>query len=183
MRGEKTEYITMKKILSCAVALVLLCASLSSCGKNDGVPDGMILASGDAADYYMYIPEDWTVDLQTGATTAHVSSSDRSNVGACSWLLEYTDDTVDTWHERQLEDLTAGFSDYNEESVTETEIDGVYAKEYVFTARLANEERKYRQTAAVKGGSVYVITYSTTPELFEEHSGEAYKIVEEFCFR
>ncbi len=173
----------MKKIITLTLALALLCASLASCGDSDEAPDGMLLASGDAADYYMYIPEDWTVDLQTGATTAHVSSADRSNVGAYTWTLEYTDDTVDTWHERQLEDLTAGFSDYNEESVTETELDGVFAKEYVFTATLGGEARKYRQTAAVKGGHVYVITYSTTPELFDEHSDEAYRIVEEFRFR
>lgn len=174
----------MKKLLTLAICAILLCATLASCGKSDdGVPDGMMLASGDAANYYMYIPEDWTVDLQTGATTAHVSSSDRSNVGAYSWTLEYSDDTVDTWYERQLEDLKAGFGDYKEESVSDTVIDGVNAKEYVFTATLGGEARMYRQTAAVKSGYVYVITYSTTPELFEEHSSDAYRIVEEFRFK
>lgn len=172
----------MKKLLTTALCLII-CINLASCGKSDDVPDGMQLASGDAANYYLYIPEDWTVDLQTGATTAHVSSSDRSNVGAYSWALEYTDDTVETWYERQLEDMSAAFEDYAEQSVTDTVMDGANAKEYVFTAKLGGEERIYRQTAAVKGGTVYVITYSTTPDLYEEHSDDAYRIVEEFRFK
>lgn len=173
----------MKRIISLLTALVLLCTILASCGRSSDAPDGMILASGDAADYFFYIPDDWTVDLQTGATTAHVSSTDRSNVGAYTWTLEYTDDTVDTWHTRQLEDLNAGFTDYAEESVRETTLDGVYAKEYVFTAKLGDEARKYRQVAAVKSGSVYVITYSTSPELFDEHNSDVDDIIEEFRFR
>lgn len=173
----------MKKIFSLILALGLLGTVLVSCKKAGDAPDGMMLASGNSANYFLYIPDDWTVDLQTGATTAHVSSSDRSNISASSWTLEYTDDTIDTWHERQLEALNAGFTDYAEESVTETTLDGVYAKEYVFTAKLGGEDRKYRQIAAVKAGCVFVITYSTTPELYDEHNGDVDDVFAAFKFR
>jgi len=173
----------MKKLLSLIFALLLTCTVLSSCKKNTDVPEGMILASGESADYYLYIPDDWTVDLQTGATTAHVSSNDRSNVGAYSWMLEHTDDTVDTWHSQQLTDLEAGFANYTEESVRELTLDGVYAKEYVFTANLGAEARKYRQVAAVKEGYVYVVTYSSSPEFFDEHNSDFDDIIDQFRFR
>ena len=173
----------MKKIISVALSLVLLCSLLVSCNRSGDAPDGMKLASGEKADYYLYIPEDWVIDLQTGATTAHVSSTDLSNVTASSWTLEYSDDTVDTWHERELEGLNAGFDDYKEESVRETTLDGAYAKEYVFTAKLGGKDRKYRQIAAIKGTSVYAITYSTTPELYDEHNDEADDIFAQFRFR
>ena len=173
----------MKRSLSLVIALIFVCTALFSCKKNDNVPDGMMLASGEAANYYLYVPDDWTIDLQTGATTAHVSSADLSNITASSWTLEHTDDTVDTWHESQLDALNAGFTDYAEESIRETTLDGVYAKEYVFTAKLGGEARKYRQIAAVKSGSVYVITYSTSPELYDTHNGDVDDVFAEFRFK
>lgn len=173
--------IYMKRIISIIALLAVLCTVLVSCKKEGDTPDGMILASGEGAKYYLYIPEDWTVDLQTAVTTAHVS--DLSSVSASTWTLQNPADTVDTWHESQLESLNAGFTDYAEVSVSDSILDGVYAKEYVFTAKHGGEDRKYRQVAAVKSGCVYVITYSTTPELFDEHNGDVDDILAEFRFK
>ena len=175
----------MKRFISAIVVLLLICTALTACKKAGDAPEGMMLASHeDKANYFFYVPDDWIIDLQTGATTVHVSSKDLSSVSVTTWLLEHTDDTVDTWYENQREGLNAGFTDFTEESVRETTVDGVYAKEYTYTAKLGGgEERKYRQVAAIKSGTVYVISYSTTPELFDEHNSDVDDIIEEFRFR
>lgn len=174
----------MKRIIALFTALLLITVALTSCKKAGDAPDGMKLASHeDKANYFLYVPDDWTIDLQTGATTVHVSSQDLSSVSVTTWLLEHTDDTVDTWYESQRDVLNMGFTDFAEESVRETTVDGVYAKEYTYTAKLGGNERKYRQVAAVKSGTVYVISYSTTPELFDEHSSDFDDILTEFRFK
>ena len=173
----------MKRFTALAVMLVMLCTVLVSCKKDTTVPDGMKLASGDAASYYLYIPEDWVVDLATAATTAHVSQTDRSNISVSAWSLENADDTVDVWYDTAVEELKVSHTDFEEVSVTENTLSGVYAKDYVFTAKLGGEARQYRQVAAVRSGVVYVLTYSTTPELFEEYLDEVDSIIAEFIIK
>ena len=173
----------MKRLTAIAIVLVMLCTLLVSCKKDTTVPDGMKLASGDSATYYLYIPEDWVVDLSTAATSAHVSNSDKSNISVMAWSLPNTDDTVDTWHEAAVEEYKITFTDYEEVSATEATVSGVFAKDYVYTAKLGGEERQYRQVAAVKSGIVYVITYSTTPELFDDYLDEVDSIISEFIIK
>ena len=174
----------MKKLL-CAAVAALTMLSLASCSRTSDdstVPEGMVRASGDAATYTLYVPDDWQIDLQTGVTTAHVSTGDPSNISAAAWDLEHTDDTVDTWWDVNRSELESAFTDYTEISGRDTRLGGETAKEYVYTARLADVEYKYMQTAAVHGGSVYVITYTALPDVFDSHTDDVERIIAEFRF-
>ena len=66
----------MKKIIA-AVALILTAVFAVSCsGKKSDVPDGMKLASDPkSASYTLYVPEDWTVDVQNSSTRAYCSAA------------------------------------------------------------------------------------------------------------
>ena len=166
------------------IAVIMLCMSLASCNKNTDVPSGMKLAStNEAASYSLFVPEDWVVDIDTGATSAHVSDSDKSNVSVMAWSLPTTDSTVDDWYEIAKEELAVSFTDFTEVSVEETTMGGVYAKDFTYTAKLGSEARQYRQVGAVKDGVVYVLTYSTTPDLFDKYLEEVDSIINEFIIK
>lgn len=80
----------MKRKLSLIIAVVMCVLTLASCGKADEfVPAGFKKASNDNADYTLYVPEGWTVDMSTGVTTAY--ATDRSSVSFIGFEL---DDTV-----------------------------------------------------------------------------------------
>ena len=184
MTDAKVTAITMKKLIS-AAAILIAALSIVSCSNStddSNIPEGMIRASGEAASYILYIPDDWQVDLQTGVTTAHVSSDDPSNISAAAWELEHTDDTIDTWWEVNLAELENAFTDYTEIYSGDTELGGIPAKEYIYTAKLGGAEYKYMQVAAVRSGSVYVITYTALPEVFDSHTDEVSEILDAFRF-
>ena len=157
--------------ISNAVILVLVFALtlMTACGKKADAPKGMKLASGNAASYSLFIPKDWKIDVQTGYTAAHVSDEDKTNVSVTVYDLEHTNSTVDEWWEVNSEDFSIVCTDYKEIRIgADTVLDGANAKEYVYSAKLGGVEYTYHQVAAVtEGGTVYVITYTTTPDKYE----------------
>ena len=179
----KPEFV-MRKILSITLALIFVITVMTACGKKDDAPSGMKLASGNAASYSLYIPESWKVDVQAGYTAAHVSDEDKTNVSVTVYDLEHTNSTVDDWWEVNSADFAVVCTDYKEITIgSDTVLDGVNAKEYVYSAKLGSAEYTYHQVAAVnEGGTVYVITYTCTPDKYESHLETFNKITSEFKF-
>ena len=56
--------------------------TLAACKNSEDTwqPAGMKLASSEDADYRLWIPESWTVDMSTGIKSAYVSSADLYNI-------------------------------------------------------------------------------------------------------
>ena len=179
----KTEY-AMKKILAIILAITFVLTIMTACGKKEDAPSGMKLASGDAASYSLYIPKSWKIDVQTGYTAAHVSDEDKTNVSVTVYDLEHTNSTVDDWWEVNSADFAVVCTDYKEITIgADTVLDGVNAKEYVYSAKLGGAEYTYHQVAAVTdSGTVYVITYTCTPDMYESHLETFNKITSEFKF-
>ena len=174
----------MKKLISLIIMLSLVLCALTSCGDDTDAPDGMKLASGDAVSYSLFIPDDWKIDVQTGYTAAHVSDEDKTNVCVTSYELEHTNSTVDEWWEINKADLAVACTEYKEIKVgVDTVLDGVNAKEYVYSAKIGSAQYTYHQVAAVTdGGVVYIITYTATPDKYESHLETFNKITSEFKF-
>lgn len=172
----------MKKAAAAAlIASILLI--FSSCGQESDVPAGMKEASSDAAVFDMFVPESWIVDLQTGAVSAHVSSGDSSNVSVMAWGLEHNDDTVDDWWEFHTGELAETFHDMTEAEIENTTLGGIAAKKYTYTVTVGDVEYKYMQMAAVKNGSVYVLTYTALPDKFDSHLDDVADIANELRYR
>lgn len=74
------------KLLSLLIALVFILLCSCAATQTD-TPSGMKLASDAAADYYMYVPNSWTVADQDGVTSAYVSIADRSNVTCARYKI------------------------------------------------------------------------------------------------
>ena len=166
----------MKKILritALAALAALLVISLASCKKDSSTPDGMKLASNEKADFTLFVPESWTVDMAEAAVGAYCSKTDPSSVSMMAWELENSDSNVDDWWEVNLPEIEKVFSDVEVTSTEDTVIDGLYAKKYVYTAKLGDYEYTIMQAACVKKATVYVFTYESLPESFDSHLSEA----------
>ncbi len=174
----------MKHTLTATLATVL-CASmllLTGCGDTEA-PTGFQTASGEAADYAFFVPDDWTVDMTTGATSAYCSTEDPSSVSVMAWELPNTDTTLDEWWAMNLEDISRVFQNVEAAPPETLTLDGVHAQKYVYTADLGEFSYKIMQTAAIKGGSVYLVTYTSLVDAYDAHVGEVDQMIGFFRFK
>lgn len=177
-------------------AAFILCLStlLMACSASE-IPAGMKEASDPkVVDYHLYVPENWVVDLQTGAVSAYYSASDPSSVNMMAWSVPNTDYKPQQWWEESLVDIEDVYSDFVLETSAETTLDGVYAMEYTWSARIGDNAYRFMQVAAVRKSMVYVFTYGTLEsyvnsngetvqtERFDAHLEDVRSMLQEFVF-
>ncbi len=184
---------TLKKVIITLFA-VILCLGAVSCGsKDDFVPAGYKKASNKNADYTLYVPEGWIVDMSTGVTTARASKSDSSNISFMGFELDKSLINSETSEgDTEEKSMLDKFWDYYSAEFLKTFPDMKYdenangkemviskkykAKEYIYTATVTGAEYKFMQIVVIKGETVYLLTYTAKADLFDEHYGTAKKI-------
>ena len=185
----------MKKTISLIVVFVICIMSLVSCSKaDDYVPAGYKKASNKNADYDLFVPAGWTVDISTGVTTAY--ATDKSNISFVGFELDDTmirfdpvtpddedepsDDgeeldikTVDDYWKYYESTFSSTFSDMeyliNGENML---LSGIEAKKYAYKAIVTEIEYVFLQVVALKNKTVYVFTYTAKESLYEGHLTE-----------
>ena len=162
-----------------AAFAISLTLSAASCKNTDeyAPPAGYTLASNENADYCLYVPDKWTVDMSTAAAGAYYSATDPSSVSVMGWDLQNYDSSLDEWWETNKTDLALVFTDFNEISEENTTLDELYAKRYTYTAKLGENSYKFLQEAAIKDGYVYVFTYTSLEDTFDSHLAEVEEIL------
>ena len=165
------------KIKSIAVALIAVLL-LAGCNNDPEAPAGMKTASGEGADYTLFVPEDWTVDMTTGATGAYYSNADTSGVLVTSWDLPNTDTTLDEWWETNLDEIKNVYKDVTVEGSENILIDGNHGVKYTWTGTLGDYTYRVLQAATVKNGNVYLFTYTSLPDLYESHMEDVDQMLE-----
>ncbi|MBQ4353460.1 MAG: hypothetical protein IJC71_01060 [Clostridia bacterium] len=173
----------MKNILTrilLAAMLTVFAVMLASCGEKDefAAPAGMVTASDEKADFYLYVPEEWTVDYSTAAAGAYYSPADPSSVSVMAWELEHTDTSLDDWWTVNQNDITMVFQNFALESEENCTINDLYAKKYTYTASLGEYNYKIMQAACIKDAVVYLFTYTSLPENFDAHLGDVNEMLE-----
>ena len=190
----------MKRFLAFLLTVLTLALLLAGCAKDPEIPSGMKEASDPSVnDFRLFVPEDWIVDLQTGAVSAYCSPRDPSSVNVMAWSVS-AGYTLDQWWETSQKEISQVYSDFQLESVTDTSLDGVPAKQYVWSAALGSCRYRFLQVTAVRnsgllsGMSVYVFTFGsmvsavaedgsvTEYDRFDAHLEEVQSMLAEFLF-
>lgn len=179
----------MKKtsFVSLILALVMCLAVFSGCSKDKDdeikAPDGMILASGDKVDYYMFVPETWKVDKSDLYTAAYFSHGDATSISTTAYGINADVVKVDDWWKLFEEELGSVYTDISKIEKTDAKIDGIKGREYSFSAKLADVEYSFIITAVIKDYYVYYVTYTSTPEYYEDHLEERDSVIDAFEFK
>ncbi len=175
---------TSTKIL-CAL-LAILCLGLCACQTTPtevDVPHGMMLASSDIVDYYLFVPEGWRVDMSGGMVSAYKSAEDPTSVSVMTWETPYADDTpADVW-EMYKGEFGSVFADFTVESSTTMLLDGAAAEKYVYTGKLANNTFRYTQVITVRHSAAYLITVTEITTSNADHTEDITAILDNFRWK
>ena len=175
---------TSVKIL-CAL-MAALCLALCACQKTPtevDVPDGMILASSDIVDYYLFVPQGWRVDMSGGMVSAYKSAEDPTSVSVMTWETPYADDTpADVW-EMYKGEFESVFSDFTVESSTSMLLDGGAAETYVYTGTLAGNTFRYTQVMTVRHSAAYLIAVTEITSSTADHTEDITAILDNFRWK
>lgn len=182
----------MKRILTLAVALCLLCTLglfAVSCSSGDVAPEGMQNAAAVGEGFLFYVPESWQSQANSGVSAARYGNNeDKSNVSMTKYVPNTAEEGTPEhyWvyflkpaYEKQFVDF-AVMEDGNGVDVT---LGGRSAKKYVFTATFGGVAYKYMQVIAQGvDANTYIFTYTAKPEFFDAHLEEVATMLTEFRF-
>ena len=190
----------MKKVISAvlAAAALLLCG----CAKTEtSVPSGMKLASVEAVDYYMYVPNDWIIADQDGVTAAYVSLTDKSNVTCACYTIQNEavfDIPADraegeadgvtyaknywTGYASQLQASLPGFTLISGPAATL--LNGQPAVRCRYSARMSDVDYTFEMVICVRERMfAYLLTYTAESARFDANLPSFESIVTEFVFQ
>lgn len=176
----------MKKLASLFLAALICLGAimLSSCQETEtDVPKGMKLASSEDADYIMYVPENWRVDRSTLYTSAYFSSGDTSSISTAAYGMNFTDNSVDEWWKSFEEEMSKIYTDISEVTTEDAVLGGVDGTKYTFSASLNEKQYNYIITAVIRGSYLYYVTYTSTPDYYENHLEELESVISNFAFK
>ncbi len=161
---------------------------------NSWVPAGMKLLENSNVDYTVYVPENWKIDLSSGVSTAYDEKTHASvSIVAFNLEKDMLQASVDTYWDYYVKSLTDSFPDfaYVTEADTEAEdfvpgestvLDQTAAKCYTYTCTITGTKYQFLQCICIRGGYVYMITYTATPDNFSTHLDDIYNIIGNFKF-
>ena len=188
----------MKRILSLALVMISI-FTLASCSREEGeAPFGMIKASSDAAEFYLYVPNDWVVTTEENSlmASARASESDPSNItmiGFEDGSGEYADiDAFWAYYKNELASRIFDFAGEGDERATtfnltlEGEgmiIDDVPAKKYEYSGKLAGSDLSYMMVIAKIDSVFYIITYTSSQSLYSKHADKVNALIEYIEFK
>lgn len=177
------------KIKAFVILIMTAVLLLSGCTATDSdVPAGMQLLSNEHVTYTAYVPDTWVVNKPTEATAtpyAYVGSNDASSVSivANDLTADQMDKTLEELWDSYKADFEANMPDmkYVGEPV-KTTLDKKPATQYVYTATIAGTRYKYQQTLCVEEGTLYIITYTSTEDFYDENLDDVEQIIKTFKF-
>ena len=173
----------MKKISLILAVMLLSLTALTACSETSDVkvPNGMQLCTNDVINYNLFVPDDWTPSISTGAVGAYCSAEDPTNVTVMAWNVD-SSMTLDLWWEQYRSDFDMVFDEMNLISTENATLGDVAAQKYTYTAKLGEYEYYYVQCACIHWSMVYVLTFTSTTALYEQHEEELADIIEYFEF-
>ena len=191
----------MKRIFAALLALATLFSllTLTSCKKNDGVPDGMQLVRGGAdVGYNFWGPENWIISNYGNISCTYVSSADKSSITFTE--AEMPEVSVAEYFESEAEKFAYGITVNPDANGVDCNFGNAIkpAKKYVYTydynhySAGVNEKVSYTcmQIFIVHEGRFYIFTYTAanTPRrggdtsYYDYHLERVQKVIDEFRF-
>ena len=181
-------FMNLKKMRVIAFLLVacLTLGIFASCESDPGdLPEGLERITNDAVDYYFYYPAGWTVDKNEGIISAYASMQDPSSISITAFTAPNDFESLEKYFTEDYEKyFTQNFSNINfTERSLETKIGEYPAYRCQFTSDIAGNSYKFMQVLCVRGGYIYVVTYTSDIERYADHFADIERALSYIAFK
>ena len=148
-------------------------------------PEGMKLISTDKRPYRFFVPNSWTMDGRSSLSAAYYSEDDKSNVSLQAHMSTGDAPDLQSFFETtEIKYKNIYGENYTLVSKNDSVKMGEYnAISYVFTVKSGDAEYKLMQTVCAKGEMYYILTYTSTTELFDTHMSDVELMISAFEIR
>lgn len=177
----------MKKLFL-ILTLILFIFAVSGCAGDEddySCPEGMVVATSEAVDYYFFCPDTWRIDRTDGMISAVAGFDPATGLGKAT--VSGTDFKVanDITNEKQyVESILPEYEKTMTDFVlldngTDTIASGEYPR-LTYTATLGGVEYKHSQVFIYNAGRIYILTYTAKTADYDTYSSDFDSIVESF---
>ena len=169
--------IALKTKLVTLAVLSVMCVFICSC-SNEKASEGMKIVSDPSCDFYFEVPENWEINY-TDSMLAAVDTKDKANVTASAFSLSEEMGADDFWEDYKVKfEETVGTINVNK--LEETKLSGIIARHVYYTVDMGQDSYNSQTVVCVGMGRVYMVTFTSSPETYENHTEEFEKILSSY---
>lgn len=194
----------MKHRLLPLLLALTLALTLSACKSNpdEETPEGT-LATNDIVDYFFYYPEGWTIDSSTGMLSVYavkditvqtnITGADegtafgvflRPNLSVTAFNLPTNKyPSVESYWEESRLLYENSFENFELISSEQVSVDGNDTLKYIYEMDIAGVRYRYMQSFFFYKQMAHTITYTCTPELFDDYAADVQSMLDTFKFK
>jgi len=187
-----------RNLLAGVLACLLLCLTFASCTASVtesgiAIPSGMQAIAGEAGDYDLIVPSDWLVETTVGMTSAYAEDAARSNLTVCANELSADIASAEEYWEMFAEEFAATFADFAmvDPEPSDVVVGAAYEDttrhtdglKYRYTATVSGVQYQWMQVLCIRGATLYIITYTSTVEAYENNLEDVNSILANLYFR
>ena len=179
------------------LVLLLLLSVLTGCGAKtvDGVtvPSGMRLIVSEADDYNLIVPDTWLTETTVGMTSAYAEDAAHSSVSVlANEVTGLSGTTLNEYYDNAVAQLGAAFPDFALTYAEPSDVKVGFAADpdnyidgmkYTYSATVGGVQYQWMQVLFIRNATIYIMTYTSTAEAYDDHLEDVSNIIAYFSFR
>ncbi|MBQ7383524.1 MAG: hypothetical protein IJV72_01885, partial [Clostridia bacterium] len=170
----------MKKFTALAAAIIMCVMFLTACAGGEKAPEGMKLASIEGEPFKLYVPEEMSLNTDSGISSAFSYVPEKLIISARYSTPD--DDTLSL--EKYMNYCAEGYADSLElfelKSIDSSVLSGVDALKMVYTASIDGVDYTCTQLSAKYGEYIVSLNFYIPTATLEGYSGIVDSVIEEF---
>ncbi len=173
-----------KKGLSVLLAVVMLLGVLTACASSSEVPEGYQRATCSGEYFRLYVPTQWTVNTESGISSAFIPSNTNMLVSMTEVPFEVPEgeDPLSAFVAAHVAEVSQLKGYERKKFFEKSNLVGYAATDMTYVITETGSPQYFRQVLTYVGKRFYIFTYTSPEEHFETLLDVVDNILEEIVF-
>ena len=149
----------MKRFTALAAALILCLLCLVSCQKDGEVPDGMKIASHADEPFKLYVPDEMTINTDSGISSAFVTSPEKFIISARYYTPADANMTLEQYMQYCAEGYADSLDSFELKSIDSAVLSGADALKMSYSAKIDGVDYSCSQMSVSHKGDMVSLNF------------------------